>query len=125
MDLTVVSRDELPPPEGDDAVSRQLVFDAATTMVVRSRVGAGATTGWHHNGDRHVYGHVVAGMATMEYGPAGDITADLGAGDFIYVPPGTIRRVVNDAEEDWVIVISFVGTGPPAVSVDGPAPPTE
>lgn len=50
---------------------------------------------------------------------------DLDAGDFIHVPPRTIRRVVNPTAEDWETVISFVGSGAPAVSVDGPQPENE
>lgn len=89
--------------------------------MIQSRIAGGITTGWHHNGDRHVYRHVVEGNAVLEYGPEGEDAVDLNAGDFVYVPPHAIRRVVNPTTEDWVIVISFVGSGLPAVSVDGPS----
>ena len=119
--LTVVRGGESDEPEGTGGVSREVLIETADTVVTRSRVAGGVTTGWHHNGDRHVYGYVVEGRATLEHGPGGKFSADLDAGDFVYVPPRTVRRVVNDSDEDWVIVISFVGSGPPAVSVDGPA----
>lgn len=67
-----------------------------------------------------MYGYVVAGEAKLEYGPGGSESVALTAGDFGYVPPGTIRRVVNPAGEEWIVFLGFVGTGPPAVSVDGP-----
>lgn len=89
--------------------------------MVQSRVAGGVTTGWHHNGSRHVYGYVVKGHAMLEYGTAGEASVDLGIGDFVYLPPQTVRRVVNSTDADWVIVISFVGSGPPAVPVDGPS----
>lgn len=88
--------------------------------MVQSRVAGGVTTNWHHNGGRHVYGYVTQGRAKLEYGPDGQDSVDLNAGDFIYVPPRTIRRVVNPTEEVWEIVVSFVGSGPPAVTVDDP-----
>lgn len=119
-EVTVVTQADLEEPDGTPDVSRQVAFDTEDVLMIQSRVGARVTTGWHHNGDRHVYGHVVRGHAELEYGPGGDESVDLDAGDFIYVPPRTIRRVVNPTDEDWEIVISFVGSGPPAVTVDGP-----
>ncbi|POG54369.1 cupin domain-containing protein [Haloferax marisrubri] len=118
--VTVVTRARLGESGDTTDVSRQEIFETEDTIVVQSRVAGGITTGWHHNGDRHVYGYVVAGHAVLEYGPAGQESVELDAGDFVYVPPHTIRRVVNPTTEDWVIAISFVGSGPPAVSVDGP-----
>ncbi|MGB9957475.1 cupin domain-containing protein [Haloferax prahovense] len=118
--VTVVTRASLGEPDDSTDVSRQAIFETEDTMVVQSRVAGGVTTGWHHNGDRHVYGYVVAGHAVLEYGPAGQESVELDAGDFVYVPPHTIRRVVNPTTEDWIIAISFVGAGPPAVSVAGP-----
>lgn len=124
-DVTVVSRAELEAPEGTADVSRQRAFEIGDTLMVRSRVAGGVTTGWHHNDDRHVYGYVVRGHALLEYGPGGGDSVALSAGDFVYVPPRTIRRVVNSSHEDWEVVLGFVGSGPPAVDVDGPEPETE
>ena len=120
-DVTVVTRAALAATEGGTDVSRGVAFETEDTTVVRSRVPGGVTTGWHHNGDRHVYGYVVRGHAMLEYGPDGDNSVALDAGDFVYVPPGTVRRVVNPTDESWEIIISFVGSGPVAVAVDGPA----
>lgn len=117
---TVVTQDELDEPGGTDDVSRQVAFDVGDVLTIQSRVAGGVTTGWHHNGDRAVYGYVVSGHAVLEYGPGGTESVDLDAGDFVHVPPRTVRRVVNPTEEDWVIVICFVGSGPPAIPVDGP-----
>lgn len=119
-ELTVATQAKLGEQEGASDVSRQVAFDTGDVLMIQSRVAGGVTTGWHHNGDRHVYGYVVSGHAVLEYGPGGNESVDLDAGDFIYVPPQTIRRVVNPTDEDWEIVISFVGSGPPAVPVDGP-----
>lgn len=124
-EVTVVTQSALEEPEGTSDVSRQVAFDSGEILLIRSRVAGGVSTGWHHNGDRHVYGYVVRGHAVLEYGPGGNESVDLDAGDFIHVPPRTIRRVVNPMDEDWEIVICFVGSGPPAVSVDGPQPEDE
>lgn len=119
-EITVTTQAGLEEPDRSADVSRQIVFETEDTIVIQSRVTGGVTTGWHHNGDRHVYGYVVQGQAELEYGPGGEASVNLEEGDFAYVPPHTIRRVVNSTNEDWVVVICFVGSGPPAVSVDGP-----
>lgn len=119
-DVTVRTRDELEAPDGTSDVSRRVAFETEDTVMVRSRVAGEVTTGWHHNGDRHVYGYVTRGHAVLEYGAEGEDSVPLDAGDFVYVPPRTVRRVANPTDEDWVIVICFVGAGPPAVSVNGP-----
>lgn len=124
-EITVSTQAELEEPDRTADVSRQVIFETADAIMIQSRVAGGVTTGWHHNGDRHVYGYVVNGHAVLEYGPAGEASVDLDVGDFVYVPPQTIRRVVNPTDEEWVIVISFVGSGPPAVSVNGPESDTE
>lgn len=124
-EITVTTPAELDDSDDDADVSRQVVFETADTVMVRSQVAGGVTTGWHHNGDRHVYGYVVEGHAVLEYGPAGEASVALDAGDFVYVPPHTVRRVVNPTDENWVVVISFVGSGPPAVAVEGPQAATE
>ena len=119
-EITVITQDELETPAGSSDVSRKVVFETEDTVLIQSRVAGGVTTDWHHNGNRHVYGYAVQGKAVLEYGPEGKDAVELGAGEFVYVPPRTIRRVVNLTDEDWVIVLTFVGSGPPAVSVDGP-----
>ena len=124
-DVTVISQIALDAPVGDAGVTRQVVFETTDTLVVQSRVAGGVTTGWHHNGDRHVYGYVTSGHAKLEFGPGGGHSISLDEDDFVYVPPQTIRRVVNPSDDDFIIVISFVGTGPHAVAVEGPLPETD
>ena len=124
-DVTVVSRTELEAPEETAGVSLQRAFEAGDTLVGRATVAGGVTTGWHHSGDRHVHGRVLGGHALLEYGPGEGEAVALAAGDFVYVPPRTIRRVVNSSHEEWEAVIGFVGSGPPTVAVDGPEPDAE
>lgn len=86
--------------------------------MIRFRVGSGGRTGWHHNGYRRVFGYVVTVHAVLEYWSDGTESVSLDAGSCICVPLRTIRRVVN-LSEDWEIVIGFVGSELPAVSVNG------
>jgi len=101
---------------------RELAFDTRRGMLVRTRVEAGAVSGWHHHGEREVLGYVVGGRARFEFGPGGRERADVETGGFFRVPVGVIHRDVNPADEPQELVLSFVGTGALVVNVDGPEP---
>lgn len=120
MSVDVVSPEELAAEESTPGVSRRIVFETENNVVVQARVAAGTTTDWHYHGDRHVYGYHIEGSAAMEYGPNGQQRAETTAGDCFYLPPGTVHRDVNPGGDDAVVLVSFVGSGPVVVNVDGP-----
>ena len=91
-------------------------------MLVRARADGGVASGWHHHGDRDVLGHVLRGHARFEFGPGGRERTDVETGGFFHVPSGLIHRDVNPSDEPQEIVLSFVGTGPLVVNVEGPDP---
>jgi uncharacterized RmlC-like cupin family protein len=91
-------------------------------MLVRARVEGSVASGWHHHGDRDVLGHVVRGRARFEFGPGGCESTDVETGGFFHVPSGLIHRDVNPSDEPQEIILSFVGTGPLVVNVEGPDP---
>ena len=119
MTVETVTPDELEADESTPGVVRETVFETANNVMVRSRVAPGTTTGWHHHGDRHVYGYVVEGSGAVEYGSGGE-TAETSAGEFFYISPGTVHRDINPTSEETVVLVNFVGTGPAVVNVDGP-----
>lgn len=45
-------------------------------------------------------------------------------GDFVHVPKGVVHREMNPFDEEGAIVLMRVGSGPPVVNVEGPAPST-
>lgn len=120
MTVDVVAPEDLEADESTPGVVRETVFETEANVMVRSRVGPETTTGWHHHGERHVYGYVVEGTGAVEYGPGGDERDEVGAGEFFYIAPGTVHRDVNPTDEDVVVLVNFVGSGPPVVNVDGP-----
>ena len=120
MTVDVVAPEDLEADESTPGVVRETVFETEANVMVRSRVGPGTTTGWHHHGERHVYGYVVEGAGAVEYGPGGDERDKVGAGEYFYIAPGTVHRDVNPTDEDVVVLVNFVGSGPPVVNVDGP-----
>ena len=120
MTVETVAPDELEADESTPGVVRERVFETANNVMVRSRVAPGTTTGWHHHGDRHVYGYVVEGSGTVEYGSSGKETAETSAREFFYISPGTVHRDINPTSEETVVLVNFVGAGPAVVNVDGP-----
>lgn len=120
MTVEIVTPAEIDADESTPGVIRETVFETPENVMVRSQVSPETVTGWHHHGDRHVYGYVITGSGAVEYGPTGDVTDAVSAGEFFYIAPGTVHRDVNPTDEDVVVLVNFVGSGPVAVNVDGP-----
>jgi quercetin dioxygenase-like cupin family protein len=120
MTVEVVSPKEVEGDESTPSVVRKTVFETKTAVVVQSHIDGGTTTGWHSHGDRHVYGYIVEGAGAVEYGPGGDETRECIAGEYFYIPPGTVHRDVTPPNTDTVVLVCFVGSGPVVVNVDGP-----
>jgi quercetin dioxygenase-like cupin family protein len=87
--------------------------------MVQSHIAGGTTSGWHRHGSRHAYGYVVEGTGALEYGPDSD-RRECGVGECFHIPPGTVHRDVNPTDEEIVVLVCFVGSGPVVVNVSGP-----
>lgn len=116
----VVSPDDLEADESTPGVVRELIFHTENNVMVRSRIGGGTKSGWHHHGERQVYGYIIEGAGWVEFGPDGSEKMVAKAGEYFTIEPGTIHRDVNAGEEDAVVLVCFVGTGPMVVNVEGP-----
>jgi uncharacterized RmlC-like cupin family protein len=86
------------------------------------RTAPGRPSGWHHHGDFDTYFYVESANVRMEFGPGGANVVEAGPGDFVHVPKGVIHREVNPADEEGVVILVRVGSGPPVVNVEGPLP---
>jgi quercetin dioxygenase-like cupin family protein len=64
-----------------------------------------------------VYGYVVEGAGVLEY-RQGDEQQECGAGERFYISPSTVHRDVNPTDEEIVVLVCFVGSGPVVVNVD-------
>lgn len=117
--IQAVKKDALQEGSSSPGITRQFAFKDEGCRVVRSKIGPGATSGWHHHGDHHVYGYLVSGAIRLESntGPADAVS--LGVGDFVHVPPNTIHREVNPSAEEGEVILFLRGTGPLVVNVDG------
>ena len=99
---------------------RRAVFETEDVRVGETRVAPGATSAWHHHGQRTLYGFVASGELTLEFGRGGKRSVRPTAGDFFQIPAGLVHRDVNSAEVEAVVVNVMVGPGPMTVDVDGP-----
>ena len=119
--ITAVGPDALAPGDLTPGLDRKVAFDTERAILLRMQAEGGVSSGWHHHGDREVLGHILRGRARFEFGPGCAEHTDVSEGGFFRIPPGLVHRDVNPSEEPQEMVISFVGSGPLVVNVDGPA----
>ncbi|MDP9241087.1 MAG: cupin domain-containing protein [Actinomycetota bacterium] len=86
-----------------------------------ARTEAGMTSGWHHHGDYDTCIYIASGSLRMESGPDGAVVHDAVAGDFVFVPRGSIHREGNPGDGESQLIVVRAGQGPVVVNVDGPA----
>ena len=79
-------------------------------------------SGWHHHGDYESVIYVMSGRLRMEFGAGGREVEETEAGDFLYVPKGTVHREINPLDEEGTLIVARSGTGPPVINVDEPEP---
>ena len=133
--------DEMP-PASDPLVTApgqiEIALETDDTLLGRTLLDVGATTGWHHHNDRDVYGVVLSGEGALEYGPretrttatsrdgaidtASDGAVELTPGGFFHIPAGVVHREANLGEERLVALVALVGSGEQTTAA---APPTE
>jgi uncharacterized RmlC-like cupin family protein len=120
--VSSISPHELRPGASTPGILRETAVEVERATLMRARAEPRAASGWHHHGERDVFGYVVRGAARFEFGPGGEASTDVPEGGFFHVPAGLIHRDVNPSDADQEIVIAVVGEGPLVVNVDGPLP---
>jgi len=121
--IEVVCEAELHPSDSTEGIRRQKAFDSKGIVVARSQVPCGVASGWHHHGERHLYGYLVAGRLRLEYGPGGTLVADVRRGDFFHIPLRLVHRDVNPSRDEEIIVVNVLaGEGATVINVSGQDP---
>lgn len=121
--IDILRLTDLPSGDSTQGITRKKAFDARGITVARTEVPRGVSSGWHHHGQRHLYGFLVVGRLQLEYGPGGTLVADVGQGEFFHVPPRLVHRDVNPSREDAAIVVNVLaGEGAAVINVNGPDP---
>ncbi|MFQ5682545.1 MAG: cupin domain-containing protein [Candidatus Binatia bacterium] len=90
-------------------------------------VDPNAKTGAHHHGELETVIYVVSGRARMRWGEHLEFAAEVGPGDFIYVPPFVPHQEINASENEVLsCVLARSGQDPIAINLDiEPAEPPE
>ncbi len=118
--ISIVRPEGLTKASGYDGIAREVAFETTLAILTRVRAEPGASTDWHHHGDREVYGHLLRGRIRFEFGPGGTQSAEVPEGGFFHVPAGFVHRDVNPFDGPQEMIIAFVGSGPLVVDLDGP-----
>ena len=105
--------------EAKTGINSRPIFVSETDRVADVRISGGTTGGWHHHGKNTMYGYLVSGKLTIEYGQD---RAPLAPGDFCLIPPELVHRDVNPNQEEAHILIFTFGEGPATIEVSGPSP---
>jgi len=104
-------------------VVRKRAFETERAVVSETHLEAGVVAGWHHHGERELYGFVISGRMRLEFGKSGREHVEVGPGDFFHIPPRLVHRDMNPDKENMLRVASVVfGPGPAVINVTGPDP---
>jgi quercetin dioxygenase-like cupin family protein len=105
--------------ERDGPTTESLVTVAGVELC-RTRLWPGASSGWHHRGDTHVFGYVVEGEGYVEWGTGPDDRALVRAGEWFHLSPGVVHRDVNPRDADQRYLLWLTGSEPRTVPAAGP-----
>ena len=119
--IDVIRSADLRSGESTQGIVRDTAFEGRGFTVARSRVAGGATSAWHHHGERDLYGFLVLGRLRLEYGPEGRLAVELDPGDFFHVPRRLVHRDVNPRKDREAVVVNVLaGEGALVANVQGP-----
>jgi uncharacterized RmlC-like cupin family protein len=118
--ITTLSGDGLRAAAPTPGLIREIAAETSDATLMRARAEPKAASGWHHHGDRDVFGYVVKGAARFEFGVDGRDATEVGEGGFFHVPARVIHRDLNPLNLHQELVLTVVGSGPLVVNVEGP-----
>jgi len=103
-----------------EGIMRNKAFETENLLFAHSRIAGGVKSGWHHHGDRDLYGFMVSGRLRIDYGEEGKESVVLQEGDFFHIPIGIIHRDVNPDIRGAEVISILLGLGPTTVNVPEP-----
>ncbi len=120
LQVEVARAGELAPAPASSGIERRTAFETDRALMVHAKVAGNTASGWHHHGDREVYGYLIQGRARFEFGPGGKDSVAVEAGEFFHVPVALVHRDINPGPEEQLVALVFVGGRPLVVNVEGP-----
>lgn len=115
--IQVIHSDILKAGESTTGITRSKAIETSNILFGRTNISRGAKSGWHHHGNRNLYGFLAMGKLVFECKDAAPV--EIRTGDFFCVPGSVIHRDVNpDQNADAVVVNLVIGEGPPVINVE-------
>ena len=115
-----LTEDELCDAEGTPGLTRRTAFEGDGHWFGHVKAAPTTMSGWHHHGDNVTMGYVLKGSITLEFGPDGAQSVEVGEGEYFEVPKKTVHREGNRSPESGEVLVSRVGEGQLVFPVDGP-----
>ena len=120
--VRVIAADELSDAGQTPGMVRRQAFSDEGVWVGTARTEPGAISGWHHHGDNTTYIYCAAGALRIESGALGSDVVEAKAGEFMCIPANTVHRESNPTDDEQLVILTRVGSGPILTNVDGPDP---
>ena len=121
-DIDVVREADLRPGDPTAGIVRARAFDTGNVLVGQTRVVPGTVSGWHHHGNRTLFGYLLSGRLRFDFGRGGKDSVEVHPGEYFRILPRVIHRDVNPSPTEPLVVVNvMVGEGPSLVNVAGPA----
>ncbi len=120
--VLLVTPAERTPGPATPGMDRQQAFATDRTWSGLVRTEPGMVSSWHHHGDYETVIYVLRGALKMEFGPGGQVIAEAGPGDFVYVPKGAVHRESNPSSGSAEVIVVRAGVGESTFNVDRPVP---
>lgn len=110
MSLTVVTPSDRIADTASGAMRREAAISAGTTgseilWVGHVELAPGTRSAVHHHGESESAIYVIAGRARFLTGPSLETSHDVGAGDFVWVPPHEVHVEMNLSDEEPVRMV--------------------
>ncbi len=118
--VSAVTRGRLTAAAATPGMLREVALETSRATLLRARAEPRAASGWHHHGERDVFGYVVRGAARFEFGADGMDRTEVDEGGFFHVPARLVHRDINPLDAPQEIVLTVVGEGPLVFNVDSP-----
>ena len=99
---------------------REQAIKTDTLWAGIARTAPGNRSGWHHHGDWETVVYVIQGAVRLECGAGGLTIMQAEPGDHLLIPKYEVHRESNPTDEEQVLTVVRVGSGPVVVNVDPP-----
>src|SRR5262249_62079664 len=70
--IEVVREDRLESGHSTPGAIRKRAFETENFVMSQTHLDPGVVSGWHHHGERDLYGFMIAGRLRLEYGKSGE-----------------------------------------------------